>query len=471
MNYPSWDVPGIGAGLVVAIIATIHILISHFAIGGGAFLFVAEIWSDRQPDGEKIRAWLHKFATFFLVYTTVFGAMTGVGIWFAIQLASPEATSLLIHQFVFAWAIEWVMFLGELSLLYLYYYGWNRNSRRMQVWLSGLYFFIAWMSLFVINGILTFMLTSGDWTLAEPDILAGFFNPGYWPSLVLRTVVMFLVAGLGALLVASLIRDDDDLKERVVVFATRWVLPGALLAPPMLYWLGTTLPQNSVDLLAGGVTGIGGGRMEVISIFFGSAIVAGALLIIANFVYHWKPRALTFSAAMAMFLTAQLGIVGGEFTREMARKPYVLHGSLFSNNLWQDQADDPAFRQQSYLVSSRWHPEVEPLSPQHGEWVFRLQCSSCHTRHGYRQIASRTEDWTGAFGFKWMKTMHKQGVMPPFTGDEQDRAALTSYLLSLSGQAVPVVDVMAAVEAERAEEKSKAAGTTTADRSDEEVAP
>ena len=123
MNYPVWDVPFLGSGLIVAIIAIIHVLISHLAIGGGAFLFVAEVWSDRQPGGSRIRNWLHRYATCFLVYTTVFGAVTGVGIWFAIQLANPEATSLLIHQFVFAWASEWVLFLGELTTLYFYFYG------------------------------------------------------------------------------------------------------------------------------------------------------------------------------------------------------------------------------------------------------------------------------------------------------------------------------------------------------------
>ena len=42
--------------------------------------------------------------------------VSGVGIWFAIGLAAPEATSTLIHNFVFGWAIEWVFFLVELLL-------------------------------------------------------------------------------------------------------------------------------------------------------------------------------------------------------------------------------------------------------------------------------------------------------------------------------------------------------------------
>ena len=42
MNYPVWDVPHIGSGLMIAIIAIFHIMISHFAIGGGFYLPIAE---------------------------------------------------------------------------------------------------------------------------------------------------------------------------------------------------------------------------------------------------------------------------------------------------------------------------------------------------------------------------------------------------------------------------------------------
>jgi len=42
MNYPVWDVPVLGGAWVIAIIAIIHVLISHFAVGGGLFLPMAE---------------------------------------------------------------------------------------------------------------------------------------------------------------------------------------------------------------------------------------------------------------------------------------------------------------------------------------------------------------------------------------------------------------------------------------------
>lgn len=441
MNYPVWDVPGIGAGLVVAIIAIIHVLISHIAVGGGAFFFITELWSQRQPDGDRIRAWLHRYATFFLIYTTVFGAITGVGIWFSIQLASPEGTSLLIHQFVFAWAIEFVAFLSELTVLYLYYYGWQTNSRSRQIFLAGAYFGIAWISLVVINGILTFMMTPGGWTLENHDIASGFFNPGYFPALMLRTLVMFLLAGLSAFIIAARIT-DHDLKRRVVQFSAWWVIPAAVLAPVFaaLYWL--KLPNLAVELTTDGVVGIAGGKLEVLARALLLAGIAGALVVAGSLVFALRPQATTMTAALSLLLIAQLGIAGGEFFRELARKPYVVYDTLYSNSLWKRDAT-PFTLETPFLSRAKWHPSPPPLTSAHGEWVFRLQCVSCHTRDGYRSVAERTELWTPAFGFRWLETLDQNQVMPPFQGDANDRASLTAYLLSLHGVEISPRQVLA----------------------------
>ena len=445
MNYPVWDIPLLGNGLVVAIIAIIHVLISHLAIGGGAFLFVAEWWSNRQSNGDKIREWLHKYATYFLVYTTVFGAVTGVGIWFAIQLANPEATSLLIHQFVFAWATEWVTFIGELTILYYYFYGWNKNSRGLQTFLAGAYFVVSWFSLFIINGILSFMLTPGNWTIANTDIAAGFFNPGYFPSLIIRTLVMFLLGGLFGIIVATRVKADDDFKEKIILFSTKWIIPVAVLIPFMVYWYWTTLPETTVLLFKEGVTGVNGGKMEAITRYFWTAASSGVLIIIGAIFVAIRPKAVSTFGAIALFLIAQFGFLGGEFFREMARKPFVIYNVLYSNGLWKHDRLNDDYMKESYIDKAVWNPDIEPLSREHGEWVFRLQCVNCHTRDGYRGIKSRTESWQGAFGYRWLKTMHETAVMPPFQGDDNDRAALVSYLLSLHDVDVAAKDILAEV--------------------------
>lgn len=467
MNYPVWDVPWLGAGLVVAIIAVFHVLVSHFAIGGGVFLFAAEWWAGRVPDPGRVRDFLHRYATFFLVFTTVFGAMTGVGIWFAIGLASPEGTSLLIHEFVFAWATEWVVFLVELTILYLYYYGWKRNSSRYQLFLAGAYFGVSWFSLFIINGILSFMLTPGGWTYDSRDLAAGFFNPSFWPSLVLRTVTMFLLGGLGGLLIAGRLGPDDPLKPRVVRFSAAFVVPAAFLVPFLFAWYWSTLPESAVKMVQEGVAGIGGGRLTAIARHLVLAGAAGFAVMAGVLVAVFRPRAVTTGAALALMLVVQMGLMGAEFFREMARKPYVVYGTLYSNSLWKKDADaGPSLLKTPFLERARWHPAVEPLSPEHGEWVFRLQCVSCHTREGYRDIRSRTSQWTPDFAFRWFETMHEQGVMPPFQGSDDDRAALAAYLLNLHGRALDGRDVLRAVA-----EKARAASPAPAAPSAVPVSP
>ena len=42
MNYPFWDIPYLGSGWVIGIIAIFHVMISQFAVGGGLYLPLAE---------------------------------------------------------------------------------------------------------------------------------------------------------------------------------------------------------------------------------------------------------------------------------------------------------------------------------------------------------------------------------------------------------------------------------------------
>jgi cytochrome bd-type quinol oxidase subunit 1 len=457
MNYPVWNLPVLGGSLTVAIIAIIHVLISHLAIGGGAFIAVAEMWAARSKDKDRIRKWLHKFATFFLVYTTVLGAVTGVGIWFSIQLASPEATSLLIHQYVFAWATEWVTFIGELTVLYLYYYGWNTNSERMQVFLAVAYFVVAWFSLFIINGILTFMLTPGGWTLENRDIFQGFFNPGYLPALLIRTLIMFLVAGLAGILIATKIEDDDDFKTRIIRFCAKWVIPAAVLVPVFGLWYFSSLPESTVKIFKAGVTGLNDGKMEGLNRFFWLAVTAFTLVVIGTAAAAWKPTSMHFASALALMLIAQSGFLGGEFFREMARKPYVIKGVLYSNSLWRKNTTDRDWMSAPFFSHTKWDPDPAPMSKEHGEWMYRLECASCHTLTGYRSLMDRTVQWTPAFGVRFLEKLDAQGIMPPFQGSVEDRAALTSWFMSLHGQTVSADEVLSKYQKEEAENKADAA--------------
>ncbi|HSM13875.1 MAG TPA: cytochrome ubiquinol oxidase subunit I, partial [Thermoanaerobaculia bacterium] len=130
----------------MAAIAVVHVFISHFAIGGGLYLVVTEHWARRRNDAAAL-AYLERLSRFFVLTTLVAGALTGVGIWFVIGLLNPAATELLIHHFVWGWAIEWTFFAVEILAAILYYYGWRRMGARAHLALGWIYFVAAWLSL------------------------------------------------------------------------------------------------------------------------------------------------------------------------------------------------------------------------------------------------------------------------------------------------------------------------------------
>ena len=201
MNYPFWDVPHLGSGWVIGLIAIFHVMISHFAVGGGFYLVLAETKARRENRREWLQV-LQKHSQFFLILTGVFGAATGVGIWFAIGLAHPEATSALIHNFVFAWAIEWVFFMVELTTAAVYYYTWDRIPDPLHLKVGWVYAIASFFTLFIINGILTFMLTPGQPWLAvagtgmeSSRFVQALFNPLFLAQSILADARLRLPGG------------------------------------------------------------------------------------------------------------------------------------------------------------------------------------------------------------------------------------------------------------------------------------
>ena len=96
MEYPIWE-PFVANSLIIAVVAVIHVFVSHFAIGGGLYLVLAEKWARRLNDKEHL-AYVQRHSKFFLLLTIVFGAVTGVGIWITIGLIHPVGTKWLINN-------------------------------------------------------------------------------------------------------------------------------------------------------------------------------------------------------------------------------------------------------------------------------------------------------------------------------------------------------------------------------------
>ena len=299
MNYPVWEPPMLGGGLIIGVIAILHIFVSHFAVGGGLFLPLTERKAYREINAALLD-YVKSHTQFFVLVTLVFGAVSGVGIWWAIGLVNPEATATLIHIFVWGWAIEWVFFIVEIAAAFVYYYGWDRLDRKTHLTVGWIYAVSAWMSLFVINGILAFMLTPGTW-LEKPDFWRAFFNPSMLPSCIVRTAVAVALAGVYALVTAAAVR-DVALRVEVTRYAAKWVLAGTWVIPLAGIWYVATLPPLAREISMGAAPPVT--IFAALSIFFSILVV-----LFTYFGPYQHPRhfSLTFAfviAVMALSSTA-----------------------------------------------------------------------------------------------------------------------------------------------------------------------
>ncbi len=432
LEFPVWNVGGVGGGWIIGIIATMHVYVSHFAIGGGLYLALTEMIAVKNKDQETL-TFLRGHANFFMLLTTVFGAMGGVGIWFAVGNVNPAGISALIHNFMFFWAIEWVVFFVEIAIAFFYYYSWGKVSQKFHLQLAWLYFGIAFLSLIVINGILTFMLTPGKW-IETRNIWDGFFNPSYWPSVFLRFTIMCSIAGIFAIVTSSRIK-EDAFRHRMLHYSAKWLMPSFFLLPFVGYWYFSSLPESIATMLQSGIANVGSGNLSVLTrILLLVMLLSVTIYVVSVIGPYLNPKNFTFGFSI-MILILGLVVTGAtESIREMLRKPYVIHGYLYSNGTLKAIASDSTYY--GILKHNRWIAERTITKENQkivGEKIFRVQCQSCHTADGYRSMTDLAKGWDREFIFKRLAALTATGVMPPFMGNEDERRALAEYIGDVVG--------------------------------------
>lgn len=422
LNYPVWD-PGFAHGLLIAIVAILHVYVSHFAIGGGLFLVVTETLARRRDDHELLE-YLHRHARFFILLTLVFGALSGVGIWFTISLINPAGTSALIHAFVWGWAIEWVFFFVEIVAALIYYYGWKRMSPRDHLTVGWIYFGAAWASMIVINGIISFQMTPGRW-LETHGFWDGFFNPSYWPSLATRSFFAVAIAGFFCLWTAARL-DRGRLRYWLVRYSGRWAGIGLGLAIVAGIWWMASIPEEMHRLLDGSMP------IAEAAWCWMNWMGAGLILLLVFFTV-FAPRTLNHVTAGLILLAGLVVMGAGEWARESVRKPYVIHGYLYSNGILADEVDE--IRDGGYLAHARWADTSHSEDPAvMGEEIFRVACGNCHARRGYLGLAQRVRGWDEEYTTAFVQRLeYTLRPMPPWVGTEEEAEALAIYLLALPG--------------------------------------
>jgi len=437
LEYPIFDVPLLGGSLLIAGVAVFHAFIAHFSVGAGFFVALAERRAIREGD-EATLAFLKKYALLILLVPYVLGTVTGAGIWFTVALVSPRAISVLIHQFVWDWATEWVLFLVEVVSIFLYFFTWGRVRQEVHNRIGWVFAITSLATLVIINAILSFMLTPGGWVPHAPGaVWKAILNPSYFPTTLIRALAAFALAGAGAVALAAFVKGADDrVRERVVSLAYRMILP-AILIFPLLGWGFAVLPERAQQVMMG--------AGPVMLIFGGFGAASLGILWLAAALGAWR-RDYTVSSvqALATVLVAFVAYGAFEFVREGLRRPYIIEGFMYSTGVTTEAAakldrrgNIAQTRVEGVVAFCPWalppgkaYAALDPLGK--GEAVYRAACLRCHSVDGYNAVRPLVRSWSRETIRHLLDRMHEVKLsMPPFPGTDAEKEALADYLVSL----------------------------------------
>lgn len=418
--YPVNEFGPLMKGLVIGGVGILHVFLAQFAIGGGALLYHFERVAQRgDPDA---RTFVDGYFKVLVLVSFVLGALTGVAMWFTTIQVGARTIGLMVDEFHWLWATEWVWFSIEITAGYAFYRFGPRLDDVARRRLLALYAMSSWMSLFWINGILSWQLTPGSWLDGE-GMWAGFFNPSFWPSLLFRTAVAATLGSLVACIVINTMDLSRDRKAALIRRASRFAAPIAAM-PLLALWFFAVLPEDSRAWLLGG--------SMPMTMFVG--VAAGASLLIGGYVIVGlilKRLYINIATGTLLLALAFGATAAGEFVREGARKPYTVRGALYSTSI--TPAEVAGLRRTGVTAADPYPLRDEARYPndqlRRGAKVYRALCDACHTVRGSNGVVHLVQTWDdGQLRLNIAKLQRTKGFMPPFAGNAEDVEALVQLL-------------------------------------------
>lgn len=445
MHYPWWYVPFLTSPMLIAMVSVLHVLVSHYAVGGGFFLAVETGYAYRTNNREYL-GYLRQHAWFFILITVVYGAITGVGIWWTIGLASPLATETLIKNFVFGWAIEYVTFLLELTSAFIFFYYWGRLSSQTHTRIAWVYALSAWLSLVIITAITAFMLHPG-WWIESRTFWRGMLNPQFIPQTLARTGGAFLLSSLYVYLHASFKVKDATLHNLIESRSARPALWGAIMIVIGGIWWFVMLPESARAALAAASV------LNILMVLIFALTIAIFLMLYLG--PYKNPGWFTPGFTILIFLSGLAAVTTGEYIREAVRKPYIIYNVVMGNQILPEEI--PKLRQTGYIEGGVWtkayleeyYPATinsgvvdeclllalpEDDQRRIGEVLFQYHCNDCHSLNsGYSPVRNLTRGWTSEMIQTVVESPEKAHFfMPPWAGTKEEAILLTKFLVSIA---------------------------------------
>lgn len=433
--YPVWEFPYLTSGIILGIIATFHILPSHLSTSLMWFNVIFERKAYKEGNLDYLE-FIKKSSLLLLIFAYIFGSLSGVGIWFSATISNPKGISALIHNYVWGWATEWCFFIIEVLAIYVYYYTLGKIDNKTHLKIGYIFAISSWITMVIIVGILSFQLTPGKW-LESGKFFDGFFNPTYFPQLLVRTFFMFSIGALFSIAVATGIK-NKEIRQKISKFSAKIGALGLVLGAISLNWYIKSLPENSLKIFS---------DLKLEGIY--KLAQYSFLFILLFFIFtFFKPKKIHIVPSIIFIIIAFGGIWAGERLREIARKPYVINQVMYSNQIisreipsknvknevkkYNENGVLSAFYLKDLLFEKR-NFEDKILK---GKIVAQLQCSSCHSLQSkglrplpelLKRIGAKKEDEIAGF----LEMLESYSYMPPFVGTEEEKEALSYYLKSI----------------------------------------
>ncbi|MEK4801329.1 c-type cytochrome [Oceanobacillus sp. FSL K6-0118] len=433
MNFPVVEFPWLGNGTVIAIIAIVHVIVSHGVAIGATALMVSMEYVGIKNKNDGLINLARKFSKWILIITTTVGAITGVGIWVSTTIIQPDSIGSLLRIFFIPWFVEWLVFVGEVILLLIYFYTWDKWTGVKQYIHNriGIVLVIfGWLTAMIITGILTAKLTPG-WS-EDISFWYAFISPPYLPSLAFRTfLALVLAVSLVSIFVRLFIKPEKLKQDAFLLFGKIYNICLPLLLISGLWYL-ITIPDEAYNQVLWST----GMSKEVFMFINYSGLFA---FVIFGIWIIGRPDKVSIILAITIFFSSMGFIAEFEMVRESVRKPYIIYDYMYANGVIEKDAEK--YNKEGYLKNSTFaavNEVTEENIYEAGEEIYKGQCLSCHTIDGWREkraFSNRLNGWTEENIAQYIETLHEtRPFMPPFVGTDEEREALAHYLQKVSNE-------------------------------------
>ncbi len=412
------DFPLTGNSIIMAVVILVHVFLAFFAVGA-ITLSIFSNWVGKRKNDEDYIILAKKISKFLSDFMKINGVLGVAIVVLTIGLWGGFAKFLYSVMF-WPFLIEGLFFLALMAFSVVYNHTWNK-SRALHLFFGLMAAFSAIMTAFLINSIWAFMMTPGSWIITHSRWDA-FNNPILWESFTHMIIPCLLNGALFVFLWTfwKSKTSDRDLQfyEKMNKFTAR--IAGTIIFLQPLSGLSflfkiksatqdlpTPNPWQQVWL------GLGRPYLHTMITLASIAVIFAVLYWLFG---HEKGRKFLAVTAIAVFVAFFMG----GYTREKARKPYLVWGTMYMNQKFVGE-------------KTKLSAVDEAIS---GEQVFKdWECSSCHTLQGKGgtegpELIDLHESYKTDELMEFL--IEPPEDMPPFEGTDEELEELAKYLLEVS---------------------------------------